>query len=91
MFLTHPVVWDVVPEVSHGRPVDRRQPERVHPEVHEVVQPGGDAGQVSRPVTVRVLEGPGVDLVDSGAPPPVLAHTPDQGEREGGQGEQKLE
>jgi hypothetical protein len=50
------VVGDVVPEVLHWRGVERRYPERVHPQPLQVVEPRGYAGQVSDAVAVGVLE-----------------------------------
>ncbi len=63
------VVGHVVPHVGEGRRVDRREPERVDSEVHEVVEPRLDAGQIADPVAVRVLERARIDLVDDGVVP----------------------
>jgi hypothetical protein len=64
------VVDDLVAEVVGDRRVDRREPERRHPQVREVVQPGGD-----RPEGRRAEE-PGHDAVDDGGVDPgrVLGH-----------------
>jgi hypothetical protein len=64
------VVGDVVAEVRERRGVDRREPERGHAEVGEVVEPPRDPGQVADAVAVRVLERARVDLVDDRVPPP---------------------
>ena len=64
------VVGDVVAEVAHRRREERRQPDRVDPEPREVREAVGDPAQVADPITVRVLEGARVDLVDDPAPPP---------------------
>jgi hypothetical protein len=64
------VVADVVAVVVHRRRVDRRQPQHVHPEVLQVVQPRAQAGEVADAVTVAVGEAARVDLVDDGAAPP---------------------
>jgi len=50
------VVADVVAEVDHGRWVHRRQPEGVHTQPGQVIEPGQDARQVAHPVAVAVHE-----------------------------------
>ena len=40
-------VADVVAAVAEGRPVERQQPEAVHPEPLEVVEPLDEAGEVT--------------------------------------------
>ena len=52
-------------------PVDRGEPEGGRAYVQQMFEPGRDAAQVARPVTVRVLEGARVDLVDHAALPPL--------------------
>jgi hypothetical protein len=69
------VVGDVVAEVRHRRSIERRQPDRLDAQrllraVVEVIEVGGDAGQVADAIAVGVGEGAGVDLVDGAAPPP---------------------
>ena len=64
------VVRDVVAEVGERRGVDRREPERVHAEIDEVVETLRDPAQVADPVAVRVLERARVDLVDDRVLPP---------------------
>jgi hypothetical protein len=64
------VVGDVVAPVDVRRPGDRVQPDRVDPELGEVVEPGRDARQVADPVAVRVAERARVDLVEDGLLPP---------------------
>ena len=64
------VVGDVVAEVGHGRGVEGADPEGVDAEGDEVVEAGGDAGEIADAVGVCVLKTAGVDLVDdSGLPP----------------------
>ena len=58
-----PVIRYVIAKVHHGALVYWRDPDRVHPYVDQVVQPGLDALQVANAVAVRVLERAGVDLV----------------------------
>jgi hypothetical protein len=64
------VVADVVAEVGHGRPVDRRQPDGVHAQVDEVVEVVTDAGQVADAVPVGVGERTGINLIHDGITPP---------------------
>ena len=76
------VVRDVVAEVGHRRPVERRQPDRGHPEriirpVVQVIEVLHDAAQIADAVPVRVGEAARVDLVDHAALPPgqlILGH-----------------
>ena len=65
------VVGDVVAVVVLRGAVDGAEPHDVDPEPVEVVEAGGDAGDVADAVAVGVLEGARVDLVDDGAAPPV--------------------
>ncbi len=64
------VVADVVAVVVIRRRIHRRQPHHVHPQGLQVVEPGGDAGDVAHAVTVAVLEAARVDLVDNAVLPP---------------------
>ena len=64
------VVAYVVAEVRHRRAVEGREPEGVDAQIHEMVEAGGDSGEVAHAVAVRVGEGARIDLVDdAGAPP----------------------
>jgi hypothetical protein len=65
------VVADVVARVVLRRRVDGREPDDVHAELGQVVEPPGDPRQVADPVAVRVREAARVDLVDDRALPPV--------------------
>jgi hypothetical protein len=64
------VVGHVVAGVGHRGDVEGAEPDRVHPQVGQVGQPGGDPGQVADPVAVGVGEAARVDLVDHRVPPP---------------------
>src|SRR6201994_2170288 len=73
------VVTDVVPPVLVRRGHGGRQPDGVHPEPGQVIEPLDDAAQVAVPVVVAVPPGPYVQLVDDGTVPPaapvrVLGH-----------------
>ncbi len=58
------VVADVVAVVVLRRGVERREPDRVDPQLGQVVEPGDHARQVPDAVAVRVGEAARVDLVD---------------------------
>ena len=66
------MIDDVVAEVQAGRGVDRREPDCVDAKRLDVVEMGGDPGQVADAVCVAVGEAPRVDLVDDPALPPIL-------------------
>ena len=63
-------IGDVVAEILHGRGEDRRQPDGVDAERHEMVEPRDDAVQVADAVAVGVLKGARIDLVDDAGLPP---------------------
>ena len=63
------IVGHVVAEVRERRRVERRDPQRVDAEPRKVVEPRGDAREVSDAVAVRVLERAGIDLVDDSVAP----------------------
>src|SRR5262249_58502792 len=64
------VVADVIAPVLVRGWHRRGQPDAVHAEPREVVEPVDDAGQVAVAVTVGVLPGPDVELVEDSALPP---------------------
>ena len=64
------VVGDVVAEVGQRRRVDGREPERVHAQPREVVEPLPDARAGPRRRRRRVLERARIDLVDDPVLPP---------------------
>ena len=66
------VVADVVAVVDQRRAVDRTQPDDVHTEPLEVVEPADDPAQVTDPVAIAVGEALRVDLVDDRRLPPVF-------------------
>jgi hypothetical protein len=58
------VVRNIVPVVLQGRGVERKEPEGVDSEILQVVQLPGEPPEVSHAVSVAVVEGPHVELVD---------------------------
>src|SRR5438128_9261096 len=73
------VVGYVVPEVGHGRPIERREPDRVDAErpgraVVQVIEACRDPREIPDAVSVRVLERAGIDLVEDALAPPGSAH-----------------
>ena len=67
------VVGDVVAGVLLRRALERAQPDGVDAEVDEIVEVRRDAGQVADAVAGAVGERAGVDLVDDGGAPPLVA------------------
>src|SRR5699024_7357885 len=78
------VVGDVVAAVVLRGGVEGREPDRVGSQVPDVLETGGDAGQIAQAVPVGIGEGAGIDLVDHGRAPP--RGTGAVGECEGGVG-----
>jgi hypothetical protein len=64
------VIGDVVAEVGHRRPEERRDPDRIHAQRGNVVQALDDAGQVAHAIAVGIEVTARVDLVDDGSAPP---------------------
>ena len=65
------VVGDVVAVVAERRRVERQQPQAVHAQVLDVVEPLRQAAEVADPVAVGVLERSHQDLVEHGGLEPV--------------------
>jgi hypothetical protein len=63
-------VGDVITSVGHRRAVERRQPQRVDPELRQVRDALTHAEQVADAVAVAVGEALRIDLVEHGATPP---------------------
>ena len=64
-------IGDVVPVVAQGGGVHGQEPQAVDAEIPQVVEPGGEAGEVADPIAVAVHEGLDVDLVEDGVLVPV--------------------
>ena len=64
-------VGHVVAEVFHRRGEEGRDPDDVGAQGGDVIELGGNAGQVADAVAIAVEEAAWVDLVDDGAAPPV--------------------
>ena len=64
------IVADVIAHVLHRAFEEGRQPDRIHAQRREMVQPPGDARQVADPIAVRILERPGIDLIGHRTTPP---------------------
>ncbi len=60
------VVDDVVATVGERGRIERAEPDRIHAQLREIADAGGDPRQVTDAVTVGVGEAPRVDLVDHG-------------------------
>jgi hypothetical protein len=57
-------VGDVVPVVAEGRRIEREQPQAVHTQILNIIQPVQKAPEVADAVVVSVLEGLDVQLVE---------------------------
>jgi hypothetical protein len=68
------IIGDVIAEISHRRRVDGRDPDGVDAEADQIVEPPLDPLEVAYAVTVRVLKGARIDLVDHARLPPERAH-----------------
>src|SRR5262249_16023305 len=68
------IVGDVVAEIGHRRGIDRRDPDGVDPEPVEIIDAIEGAVQVADAVTIAVLKGARIDLIDDGLPPPWLLY-----------------
>ena len=65
------VIGDVIAEIGHRRGEKGRQPDRIDAERGDIIEPGGDAGQIANPVAVRIGEAARIDLIDRRAAPPI--------------------
>ena len=68
------VIRDIVTEVVHGRGIDRRNPDRIDAEPGEIIKPLPDTLEIAYAITVRVLKGSRVDLIDRPGLPPHRTH-----------------
>jgi hypothetical protein len=66
------VVGDVVAVVPHRRAIERRQPDRVDAEPHQMVEMPPDAREVADAVAAEIAEAARIDLVDDRRLPPGL-------------------
>jgi hypothetical protein len=64
------VVADVVAEVRHRGAVERRQPHRFNPELHEMIESREYARKVADAIAVGIAERARIHLVDRPALPP---------------------
>src|ERR1051325_12159045 len=68
------VLRDIVSEVRHWRDEDRRDPDRINPQLGDIGKPLNDAAQISHAVPVAVLKRARIDLVDDAGLPPRRLH-----------------
>ena len=67
----HPaIISDIIAEIAHRRGEEGRNPDRVHAQPGDMLQPRGDARQVANAVTVRILKAARIDLIEDRALPP---------------------
>ncbi len=72
------VVGDVVTRVRLRRRVERREPQRIHPELREIAEMLFDAQQVAHPIAIAIGERARIDLIDHRVPPPIMGRALDR-------------
>ncbi len=65
-----PVIGNIVPVVIVGRGIEGGDPDHVHAQVFQIVQPFRDAVQIADAVPVRILKGAGINLIHDRFLPP---------------------
>jgi hypothetical protein len=70
------VFGDVVPVVTQGRRIERQEPEAIHSQILEVVEPLRQAAEVADAVPVAILERLDVKLVEDRVLVPEVGHGP---------------
>ena len=68
------IIGDVVAVIAAGRGIERQQPDRVDPEILDVIQLLDDAAEIADAVVVAVEKGADVQLVDDRVFVPVRVH-----------------
>ena len=64
------IVSDIIAIIIHGRGKERREPDRIHAERRDMVEPLYDARQVADAIAIRIEEAARIDLIDRRAFPP---------------------
>jgi len=67
------VIGNVVAEIYLRRRIAGSDPDRVHPQVVKVTHLRGDAVQIADPVVVAVGKTAGIDFIENGVLPPLVA------------------
>jgi hypothetical protein len=67
-----PVVRDVVPVVAKRGRVVRQEPKRCDSQLLEIVESGDQTRKIADPISVGVLKGPDMELVDDSVLVPML-------------------
>src|SRR3984893_16520056 len=68
------VISDIITEVMHWQGIDRRNPDRIDAEPDKIIEALQDTIKIAYAITVRVLKGPRVDLIDCPDLPPFMRH-----------------
>ena len=66
------VIGNVVTEIDLGRRKARRNPDRIHAEIFQVIELGCNAVQIADAVIIAIGETSGVDFVENGVLPPSI-------------------
>src|SRR5258707_13929654 len=71
------IVRNVVSEIRHGRRVDRRKPDRVDAQLHQVIKALQNSVQITNAVAITILKRTRVDFINNAIlPPSQLLHLP---------------
>jgi len=66
------VIRNVVPVIHARRRIHRRNPDRIHAQVLEIIQPRSDPIDIPDPIPIRVLKASWVDLINHRMMPPAI-------------------
>ena len=70
------VVGDIIAKVLLRRRVEWADPNRINPEIGDILKPRGDPWQIANPIRIGILKRTGIDLVNnSGFPPFKISHS----------------
>ena len=69
-----PVIADIIPIVIIGRLIYRRQPNHIHPQILQIIQPAGNPLQIPDSIPVAVHKASGINLINHRLFPPCFNH-----------------
>ena len=64
------VIGDIIAEILLRRRVERADPNRINPEIGNILKPRGNPRQIADAVGIGILKRTGIDLVNNGGFPP---------------------
>ena len=68
------IIRNVITLIHKGRSINRRDPDNIHTQFLQVIQPGKDSFQVTDSVTVGILKALGINLVGNLIVPPFFCN-----------------